>query len=230
MMFTHICLSASFTSKSIRIFEINIYVTLYHNLYHVHKAEIFHLICLISNFKGHISVQLQTFIHYLTKAIVHKAVSEWQMKFYGIWTRNFSFRLLTALLRTRILFYISAIFVPLIATFMYFMKEQKNNKKIKWKITFWISHSFASFAKKVIVRRNKKWKRGGKIKQRKSFLFFPFGNIFLFYIEEGMKIEGKHILGHYHHYQLNDFSHCTLFPLSCLVKCLDWCFNFIPFI
>lgn len=114
--------------------------------------------------------------------------------------------------------------------FYVFYERTKNNKKIKWKITFWISHSFASFAKKVIFGRNKKWKRGGKIKQRKSFLFFPFGNIFLFYIEEGMKIEGKHILGHYHHYQLNDFSHCILFPLSCLVKCLDWCFNFIPFI
>lgn len=25
-----------------------------------------------------------------------------------------------------------------------------------------------------------------------------------------MKIEGEHILGHYHHYQLNDFSRCIL--------------------
>ena len=110
----------------------------------------------------------------------------------------------------------------------YFMRKQQQ-KNVKWKITFWISHSFAFF------RKNKScwWKEGEvkwKIKQRKSFSFFPFCQHFSILYWERNENWGKAYFRSLSSLSTQRLFSLYSFTLCCLVKCLDWCFNFIPFI
>jgi len=151
------------------------------------------------------------------------------MKFYGIWARNFPFVYLLPFYALGFHSTSLILFVPFIAAIILWENKTTRTTKKKCKMknyflnfTFFCSQKSCSWKEKN-ERGEVKWK---KIKQRKSFSFFPFSILYWERNENWRRAYFRSLSSLSTQRLLSLYS----FTLCCLVKCLDWCFNFIPFI
>lgn len=168
------------------------------------------------------------------EAIVHNVLcsllSIWQMKFYGICTGIFSMLPFAIHCSVHLSCYalISCFrFFFLIAITLWEWTETEATKQKSKMKNYFLNFTFFSTQHKKSLRFN--WKKREEWKRNKTKAFhYSILRKRKRRKKKEMKIEGEHILGHYHHYQLNDFRfHLVLFYvfLSDLSSAFDWLFS-----